>query len=80
VATGTISDTLVECYSDYTYAQEPRAFWHDHERRTVTAVHKRWREPPGPCFEVLADDGRTYVLGYSEAADCWSVSAEGNYR
>ena len=73
----TIRD-IVECYSGHTYAQEPRAFWHDNQRRTVAMVRRRWREPAGPCFEVLAEDGRVYVLAYHEATDCWSVLAKAN--
>jgi len=63
----------VECYSGYTYAQEPRAFVFNNKRRVVTAVRKRWREPAGPCFEVLADDATIYVLAYNEATDHWDM-------
>ena len=65
----------VTCYSGHTFAQEPRAFDVGHERRTVTTLRKKWREPSGPCFEVLADDGVVYVLAYDEAADAWHISA-----
>lgn len=71
----TSDDVSVECYSGHAYAQEPRAFVFDNERRTVTRVNKRWREPAGPRFKVLADDAATYVLAYDEAADRWYVSA-----
>jgi len=72
----TTSDAVVECYSGHTYAQEPRAFWLADQRRTVTVVHRRWREPVGPCFEVLTDDAHAYVLVYNETTDCWDVSAK----
>ncbi len=68
------SSVLVECYSGYAYAQEPRAFTFEDERRTVIAVRKRWREPTGPCFEVLADDATVYVLVYNEIADQWLIA------
>lgn len=68
-------ETIVECYSGHTYAQEPRAFWIDNQRRAVTLVRKRWREPAGPCFEVTADDAQTYMLAYDETTDRWRVSA-----
>jgi len=68
-------DAAVECYSGYTYAQEPRAFIFNHERRVVTTVRKRWREPTGPCFEVLADDVAIYRLAYDEATGQWHISA-----
>jgi hypothetical protein len=42
----------VECYSGYTYAQEPRAFeWHG-RRYEVERIVKRWRTPSGPAFRV----------------------------
>ncbi len=63
----------VECYSGHTYAQEPRAFVYEGQRRTVAALHRIWREPSGPCFEVLADDCSTYRLMYDEAADQWQA-------
>jgi hypothetical protein len=63
----------VRCYSGHTYAQEPRACSHCGVHRTVTGIHKRWREPAGPCFEVLADNGATYLLAYDEATDRWRV-------
>ena len=75
-----IADTVVECYSGHTYAQEPRAFWLADKRRTVTVVRKRWREPLGPCFDVLADDALGYVLVYNETTGCWSVSAKADCR
>jgi hypothetical protein len=74
------TETVVECYSGHSYAQEPRAFWLDSGRRTVAMVRRRWREPTGPSFEVLADDGHHYVLAYAEATDCWSVAAKADDR
>jgi hypothetical protein len=74
------NDTVVECYSGHTYAQEPRTFRVANERRRVTAVRKRWREATGPCFDVLADDARVYVLSYNETTDRWTISAKANGR
>ena len=68
-----MSSPGVECYSGHTYAQEPRAFCFDNERRVVISIRKRWRDPVGPHFEVLADDKATYTLAYEEATDQWSV-------
>ncbi len=65
----------VECYSGHTYAQEPRHFVVDNERLAVSEVCRRWREPTGPRFEVLADNGARYVLAYDEAGGSWSVYA-----
>jgi hypothetical protein len=68
-----MSSPGVECYSGHTYAQEPRAFFFGNERRVVVSIRRRWREPAGPHFEVLADDKATYMLAYEEALDRWSV-------
>ncbi len=63
----------VECYSGHTYAEEPRRFVIGNERLTVTEVCRRWREPTGPCFEILAGNGARYTLIYNEAGDVWTV-------
>jgi hypothetical protein len=42
----------VECYSGYTYAQEPRAFDWQGQRYQVRHIAKRWRIPAGPAFRV----------------------------
>ena len=73
-------DVSVECYSGHTYAQEPRAFVLDGDRRIVKKVHKRWREPAGPRLQVLADDGATYELAYDEATDRWRLFCHGLKR
>jgi hypothetical protein len=77
---GTTGETVVECYSGHTYAQEPRTFQLGNARRTVAMVHRRWREPTGPSFDVLADDGHSYVLAYNETTDRWCVLAKANGR
>ncbi|MEJ2560866.1 MAG: hypothetical protein P8186_32525 [Anaerolineae bacterium] len=42
----------VECYSGYTYAQEPRAVEWKGQRYEVKRIVKRWRTPQGPHFRV----------------------------
>lgn len=64
----------VECYSGYTYAQEPRAFVWRGQRLAVTEVERAWRLPEGPCFRVQAEDGRRYDLAYDEKADVWHLA------
>lgn len=65
----------VECYSGYTYAQEPRVFVLDQQRRAICTIRKRWREPSGPCFEISTDNARIYKLVYHEATDLWMASS-----
>jgi len=74
---GTNHNTTVQCYSGHTYAQEPHAFSKGTEHHAITQIRKQWREPAGPCFAVLADDGATYLLAYDETTDNWHVSAWG---
>jgi len=64
----------VECYSGYTYAQEPRAFVWQGRRLAVTEVARAWRQPEGPCFRVRAEDGRRYDLIYDESTDIWHLT------
>ena len=42
----------MECYSGYTYAQEPRAIEWRGRRYEVVRIVKRWRVPTGPAFRV----------------------------
>jgi len=66
-------ELTVECYSGYTYAQEPRAFtWHG-QRYVVQAVERAWRTPEGPHFLVRAEEGGVYELAYDETEDKWSL-------
>lgn len=66
----------VECYSGYTYTQEPTAVWMQEGRVEVTAVLHRWREPEGPAFRVQLSDGSATTLAYHEAEDQWFARVE----
>lgn len=66
-------ELMVECYSGYTYAQEPRAFtWHS-ERHVVAAVERTWRAPEGPHFLVRTREGGFFELTYDEVEHTWSA-------
>jgi hypothetical protein len=48
-----MSETVqVECYSGYTYAQEPRVVEWQGQRYEIKRILKRWRTPQGPGFRV----------------------------
>lgn len=66
-------EVRVECYSGYTYAQEPRALTWQGQRTEVDGVEQAWRTPRGPVFRVRTADGRRFTLAYDEAADRWTV-------
>jgi hypothetical protein len=63
----------VECYSGYTYAEEPRTFVWQGQRHTVAHVERRWRTPSGPVFRICTSNNRYFTLAYDEAADTWNV-------
>jgi len=63
----------VECYSGYTYAQEPRALTHEGCRYDVVEVERRWLTPRGPGFQVRAGTGERFLLTYDTASDSWQV-------
>jgi hypothetical protein len=64
---------MVECRSDYEYAQRPLAFtWHG-ERYLVSQILNTWRTPNEKFFQVSTTDGSAFTLIYLESDDQWSV-------
>jgi hypothetical protein len=63
----------VECYSGYTYAQEPRALDWQGQHYVVRRIVRRWRAPEGPGFrvEVTELDTPAQLESASPAADRW---------
>ena len=78
----------VECYSSYTYAQEPRALEWGEQLFEVVRVVKRWRTPTGPAFRVELARPQTQIAGltsqtlnlvelhYLEFEDRWTMSVQ----
>ena len=64
----------VECYSGYTYAQEPRAFVWQGQRYIVQTVEWTWRTPEGLYFRVRTEDDSRFELIYEETDDRWAIS------
>jgi hypothetical protein len=67
------SGSAVECYSSYTYAQEPRALVWEGQRHLVSKVEARWRAPGGAGFRVRTESGKRFNLYYHEAKDGWTI-------
>lgn len=68
-----LDSPLVECHSDYTYADRPIALrWNDH-RLIIAEVEARWRIPGGQCFRVRTEDDQVFELFYGELYDEWRV-------
>ncbi len=64
----------VWCRSESRYAERPTAFALEGERIAVARILAQWREPSGPVFRVLGDDGSVYVLEYHEALAVWQLA------
>ena len=55
---------LVECHSDYTYAEKPVALTWEGQRLEIAAILAQWRTPEGKHFRVRIADGREFELVY----------------
>ena len=66
----------VECYSGYTYAQEPRSIIRRGVRIGVMRVIKTWRTPDGPGFRVRLDDGALVELYFDEQRGQWLLGEQ----
>lgn len=64
----------VECYSGYTYAQEPRAVIIEGQRHEIIRIAARWRTPGGPAFRIETSTGQ-HILYYDEAMDVWTLTS-----
>jgi hypothetical protein len=65
--------TLVECHSEYQYAERPIAFSWEGERVVVTEIVVQWRSPRGVHFKVLSDTQGIFDLSYLELEGKWEV-------
>ncbi len=66
---------IVECHSEYTYAERPTALQWEGERLAIEAVEDAWRIPGGRKFRVRVEDGRIFELFYGELFDEWRILA-----
>ncbi len=65
----------VESYSGHKSNQRPIKFWLGERVYFVDSVEDQWFGPEAQYFRVFADDGNTYVLGYSENKDEWTLES-----
>jgi len=65
--------SLVECRSEYQYAQRPVAFLWQNERLLVKAILTSWRTPEALGFRVQTGDGHIFELLYIETQDAWEI-------
>ena len=65
---------IVECHSDYTYAEKPVALTWEGQRLEIIEISHRWRTPEGNGFRVRTNDAQEFVLFYRVAADEWQIT------
>ena len=67
---------LVECRSDWAYAQRPLAFtWQGH-RRQVKEIITSQRTPTGIDFLVRTNEDELFTLSYNENTDQWNIQRQ----
>jgi hypothetical protein len=64
---------LVECHSDYTYAEKPVALTWEGRRLEIVEILAQWRTPDEKRFRVCTSDGREFELSYHEATSEWQI-------
>jgi len=66
-------NNLVECHSDYTYAEKPVALTWEGQRQEIVAVLAEWRTPVERRFRVRTRDGQEFELSYGEQTGEWQI-------
>ena len=61
----------VECYSGARYAERPRVVILGADRLAVIQILNQWRDPAGPGFDVMLEDGQQARLRLNESMDRW---------
>ena len=64
---------VVECRSEFTFAEKPVALTWEGERREIVQILAQWRTPDEKRFRVRTSDGHEFELSYREAADEWKI-------
>lgn len=58
---------LVECHSDFTYAEKPVALTWEDRHLEIAKILVQWRTPDARHFRVRTHDGQEFELIYREA-------------
>lgn len=64
---------IVECHSEYEYAEKPLAFWWQGRRLEISQILDQWRVPRGKGFLVKTQDEQIFELFYGELFDEWRI-------
>ena len=65
----------VECYSSHKANQRPIEFWRGDAVLFVESIEDQWYGPDAVYFRFRTDDDNTYVLGYDETKDEWTLES-----
>lgn len=65
---------LVECHSDFEYAERPTALIWESHRLSVEKIFEANLTPDGKRFRVQTSDGQIFELIYNELYDEWRIT------
>ena len=65
---------LVECHSDFEYAERPTALQWEGQRLAIEKIFESKRTPDGKQFRVQTADGQIFELFYSDLYDEWRIT------
>lgn len=68
-----VPQPLVECHSDFRYAEYPKSFIWEGERIAVSDVIAQWRSPKAVHFRVQTDLHGIFDLSYDEVEGEWEI-------
>jgi hypothetical protein len=61
----------VQCYSGYKADERPLSFVLDGKKLMIDKIIDRWRTPGYDFFQVVADNGKTYLLKNDRESGRW---------
>jgi len=64
---------IVECHSDFTYAEKPVAILWNNQRLKVEAILASWNTPGERCFRIITSGRDVFDLTYCEATAEWKI-------
>ena len=64
---------MVECHSDYAYAEKPVALTWQGRRLEIVEILAQWRTQSEKCFRVRTSDGQVFELSCAEGTGEWQI-------
>ncbi len=72
VASVSIDNCVVRCYSGRSYADRPISFTAEGRTYDIETVEKEWLEPGRKCFQVKTSSQERFHLCYDIDQDRWN--------